>query len=206
MPVQAWLDSQPSTTGQDPACSWNTSYAPGGSDCEGVEWPPGKYGSAPVMCVDWCDAVAYCKSLSKRLCGKIGGGANGYDDYGDATKSQWFNACSFGGKLEYPYGNEYDKGAYCNDADRSGGVEGDYVPAGSLSECQSPENGYSGVYDLSGDVWEWEDSCLTIAGENTCRIRGGSIASGVSYASCGFDMASKSDVRNAVIGFRCCSP
>jgi hypothetical protein len=54
------------------------------------------------VCVDWCDAHAYCKPVGKRLCGKIGGGPNLYADYASASSSEWYRACSSGGSFTYP--------------------------------------------------------------------------------------------------------
>jgi formylglycine-generating enzyme len=204
---KVWLDSKPSTTGQDPKCTWNTDYSPHSADFPtGCGWPPGDDDNGPLMCVDWCDAVAYCKDVGKRLCGKIGGGTNKVADRADASKSQWFNACSSGDKYEYPYGNTYDKGAKCNDSDRLNGVN-DYSAGGSLQGCQSPDTDYAGVFDLSGNVWEWEDSCEEEQSPELgiCQIRGGSIASPAVYASCGYDARGERRETGPGIGFRCCS-
>ena len=48
----------------------------------------------PVVGVNWCQAYGFCKSAGKRLCGRIGGGANAFTDYASAAASQWYNACS----------------------------------------------------------------------------------------------------------------
>jgi formylglycine-generating enzyme required for sulfatase activity len=85
---RAWLQTKPTYGGQPAECSWNDDYTPG------CHWPAGEEPNHPVVCVDWCDAYAYCQGVGKRLCGKIGGGPNGIDDYADATKSQWYYACS----------------------------------------------------------------------------------------------------------------
>jgi len=196
---QAWLDTLPSTAGQDPWCSFNTDFTP---QCQ---WPPGEDGNFPVVCVDWCDAFAYCKALGKRLCGKIGGGPNAMEDLDDPTKSQWYAACSSGGKYAYPYGHAYDDGKLCNDADRSSPGGRWYAPVGSLSACQSTEVSYAGVFDLSGNVWEWEDSCEGDLGlGDYCRIRGGSCMSPEGYASCGWEMLGSRGEGLDPVGFRCC--
>lgn len=160
-----WLATDPSFADQPTFCSWNDDYDP---NCA---WPPGDDPDLPVVCVDWCDAHAYCKGVGKRLCGKIGGGANPYADYADTTKSEWFAACSRGGSKTYTWGNAYNAEA-CN----GGELSTDHVPVavGSLSTCQS----YAGVYDLSGNVWEWVDSCDASVGEPTYVVHavGASIA------------------------------
>ena len=200
---EAWLSTTPSTGGQPSYCSWNTDYTPD-SQCEGSGsvCQSSGCGQNPQVCVDWCDAYAYCKAVGKRLCGKIGGGANAYGDYADATKSQWFNACSSGGQNVYPYGDTY-KSQACK------GEGSTTVPAGSLSTCQSSVSGYTGVYDLSGNVWEWEDSCLGNSGQSdNCRLRGGSFHD-FDYVALRCDSVNNYFSRGSSVGnvgFRCCAP
>jgi sulfatase modifying factor 1 len=163
----------------------------------------------PQVCVDWCDAYAYCQAVGKRLCGKIGGGPNGYDDLANASLSQWYNACTSHGANLYPYGNIFD-GQACNGFYYTGG-DLITIPVGSLGSCQATVLGYQGVFDLSGNVREWEDSCDGAGQLANCRIRGGSYASsngdgsdmscsGYGYEYSNFDYATTS------VGFRCCSP
>jgi len=198
----AWLATNPDpATGQPSYCSWNQSFTP---DCE---WPPAAKGQHPVVCVDWCDAYAYCAGVGKRLCGKIGGGANGYWDNADATKSQWFNACSSNGANDYPYGDTYGEQT-CNGKGKGLGTT---TPVGSLSGCQSSVSGYAGVYDLSGNVAEWEDSCSGASGnDDICHSRGGAFKYYLDFLPCGVDdtdgfSPSRSHVSEE-LGFRCCAP
>jgi formylglycine-generating enzyme required for sulfatase activity len=189
----AWLSKNPSTGGQPSYCSWNTSYAPS------CEWPPGVKGEHPVVCVDWCDAYAYCAGVGKRLCGKIGGGANGYGDDADATKSQWFNACTSGGQNDYTYGDTYAS-ATCNAGSTT-------VPVASMPGCQSSTTGYEGVYDLGGNVWEWEDSCVADSGTSElCRSRGGSFNPYGVGLRCDAGKLSARGHTGYDFGFRCCAP
>jgi len=195
---EEWLATSPSTGSQDPWCSWDTDYAP---TCQ---WPPGSTGNHPVVCVDWCDAYAYCKAVGKRLCGKMGGGANHFGDYANASLSQWHNACTSNGVNDYPYGSTFD-GQACNGEEYGAGTT---VEVGSLSGCQSSETGYGEAYDLSGNVWEWDDSCNATTGpKDGCRLRGGSFdCSLVVNLQCGFDLADTRDDKLASLGFRCCAP
>jgi Sulfatase-modifying factor enzyme 1 len=98
---EAWLGTNPSTIGQVSACSWNTAFTPDancmGGACQGAECV-----THPQVCADWCDAYAYCKGVGKRLCGRIGGGPNSWDDYADASTSQWYSACTSGGQNAFP--------------------------------------------------------------------------------------------------------
>lgn len=202
----AWLAGSPTTAGQEAWCSWNTDFAPeaicmgSSSVCQGIGC-----GEHPVVCVDWCDASAYCKAVGKRLCGKIGGGPVNScgccmptaGDCDDPTKSQWFNACTSGGQKEYPYGNTLDGNA-CN----VGG--GTTTAAGSLSTCQSSTSGFEGVFDLVGNVFEWEDSCGGNSGSSDpCFPHGGAFdwSGGCGYFA---DIFAR-DSRSEYVGFRCCA-
>jgi formylglycine-generating enzyme required for sulfatase activity len=154
--------------------------------------------------VDWCDAYAYCQAVGKRLCGKIGGGPNGFGDLANASSSQWYNACSSHAIHEYPYGNSRDAQA-CNGSDYAGN-HGTTVAVGTLERCHSSEASYAGAYDLSGNVWEWEDSCDGAGQSSHCRLRGGCFYDNSLDLSCGYDSGfpPRSDAEFSV-GLRCCS-
>jgi formylglycine-generating enzyme required for sulfatase activity len=120
----------------------------------------------PVGCVDWCDAAAYCQWAGKRLCGKVGGGPVDLKDGPASSGSEWYYACSQGGKTAYPYGNTYTKGTcYDGDPDAIGGKVAD-------SMCHGNSSPFDSILDLSGNLAEWENSCDDIH----CRLRGGSAA------------------------------
>jgi formylglycine-generating enzyme required for sulfatase activity len=199
----AWLNGSPtpSTTGQISDCTWNTSFVPDAS-CMGMsDVCQTGCDNHPQVCVDWCDAYAYCQAVGKRLCGKIGGGSVGYNDYVDVSLSQWYNACTSHGANTYAYGNTYDRQA-CNDAN---GVRNTTVAVGTLITCQSSVSGYGGVYDLSGNVYEWEDSCSGTGQSARCRMRSGSFLYG-GDALCSIDFID--DFRSyglEYVGLRCCS-
>jgi hypothetical protein len=57
---EAWLASSPSTSGQPSWCEWNTSFAPVASCMSSSYVCKTNCGSHPQVCVDWCDAFAYC--------------------------------------------------------------------------------------------------------------------------------------------------
>lgn len=203
----AWLNTSPPTTAQPSYCEWNTTFTPETNHvmagCNPHTWPPDDGDDRPIGCVDWCDAYAYCQGVGKRLCGAIGGGPAAFDDFDDATKSQWYNACSSGGVYKHPYGDEYQPGI-CNDGETG---QPDWVRVGSLDQCQSTVDGYEGVYDLSGNVTEFEDSCEGTTGpQDECRARGGSFnlfdpmfECAIGIGTFGRGMVARDT------GFRCCS-
>ena len=211
---EAWLRSNPPTTGQMADCSSNTTFAPD-AKCMGSATAPNYVcledcGNHPQVCIDWCDAYAYCKAVGKRLCGKIGGGASSPDDITNPNLSQWNCACTSQGASAYPYGATYNTKA-CNGIDLwpSGPPPYQYetVPVGSMATCQSSVAGYAGVFDLSGSVEEFEDSCST-EGEPSarrCNIRGGSFAASVSHLRCASNVTVPRYSFANDIGFRCCS-
>ena len=209
---KAWLATNPALpTSTDPPCGWKAD--PDGTLGENYAIKGGIYDGAdadtyPVYMVDWCDSYAYCQAVGKHLCGKIGGGTNAYTDFADATKSQWYNVCSSGGTNKYPYGTTYNA-TYCDGHDYNTTAPGTVV-AGSLSHCQSSTAGFTGVYDLSGNVREWEDSCSSGTDANgvdaTCRVRGGDYYSTNTQLACDFaDGAQRSNAGYNAVGFRCCS-
>jgi formylglycine-generating enzyme required for sulfatase activity len=142
--------------------------APGAISTQYCSWNPATHGGRPVTCVDWCDAKAYCEWAGKRLCGRLGGGSVPFQQAleQDASVDEWDYACSAGGTRAFAYGNTFDSGA-CKD-DGNGPAD----DAGSHPDCVG---GFPGLFDMSGNALEWEDSCNGDASANDkCRARGGS--------------------------------
>jgi formylglycine-generating enzyme required for sulfatase activity len=189
---QGFLSTNPDPASQIAACSPNASFAPS------CNFDPANDPEHPVVCVDWCDAYAFCEHVGKRLCGNIGGGANPTASAADAAQSQWYRACSEAGARVFPYGDAYD-GDKCNglDAPFTGTID-----VGLLVQCVG---GYPGLFDMSGNAREWEDSC-DAAG---CVQRGGSwLTSDTSSPhSLRCDSSGKGprSQANNEIGFRCCA-
>ena len=211
---EGWVATNPTLpASSDAACGWksSSSYAQlsscmTSSDvCQG----PG-CDHYPVVCVDWCDAYYYCAALGKRLCGKIGGGSHAWSSGPDSSASQWYWACSSGSANTYPYGNTFEP-TYCNAYNCWGNSNDESLPVATLSTCQSSVSGYTGVYDLSGNVVEWEDSCYDINTGVACGLRGGSFNS-YSFRcdsdplQCGGRGGRLLDRTSSDLGFRCCSP
>jgi formylglycine-generating enzyme required for sulfatase activity len=199
---EAWLNTNPSTAGQISDCTWNTTFAPDAMCMREPSVCQTACDNHPQACVDWCDAYAYCRAVGKRLCGKTGGDANGYSDYANPSLSQWYNACaSNSANNGYPYGNTY-QADYCNGWDHGAHTT---VPVGSMTTCQSSVPGYQGVFDLSGNLWEFEDSCDGSGQLGTCHHRGGSFYE-ITHLTCGdVEYSYSRNTWSTATGFRCCS-
>ncbi len=143
------------TPSTDPLCGWNTTYEPS-------VHPDASDALFPVLGVDWCDARDYCKAHKKRLCGNLFGGAQPTDHL-DLKDDQWFAACSNNNEAPYPYGTTDASFAACRDCDPDAGCDASApigpdaaAVVGSIGTC---EGGVPGLFDMSGNAWEWQDSC-----------------------------------------------
>jgi formylglycine-generating enzyme required for sulfatase activity len=207
---KAFVDAQANTAGQITACAFNTSFLPDvAGSCN--QYDPTNKPDLPIACVDWCDAAAFCKWDAKHLCGKLGGGSNAPADFADPTKSAWYRACSHAGDNDFPYGNSYS-------GDKCVGLDNTAIHplATPFTSCVG---GYDGLYDMSGNVAEWEDSCSgNLDGSDKCLDRGGSyLDTNVSVGAapslqCNSNVhgsakmaTNRRDTRSPEIGFRCCS-
>lgn len=197
-----WIVSNPvaSAATQIADCAWNGSFVPG-TDA-GNDWPPTGNYPKPVTYIDWCDAYAYCAAVGKRLCGKIGGGPFLTTDFSaDPYASEWINACSSHGVYDYNYGDTFTDD-WCNGVNPEGGA--DYVA--TSPKCQSPIAAYAGIYDLSGNVEEWENNCAPGTGISAnCTTRGGSYNFWDTQLMCTSTYIVQRSSNSASIGFRCCS-
>ena len=155
----------------------------------------GKFDKLPVSGVNWFDAKEFCQWRSARL----------------PTESEWEKAARGADGLEYPWGNEWDP-TVTNTGDDSGWEEG-IAPVGSYKRNKSPY----GVYDMSGNVWEWvadwyapypDSTFQSEAFGNTNRvIRGGGGGIGhyaISYFFRGATRQfSEPEMESDDVGFRC---
>jgi formylglycine-generating enzyme len=207
------------------ACSnYNSTYQPvqepssmeGASCIVDVAWTPDTTPNRPVVCIDWCDAFAYCKWAGKRLCGKVDGGrgalssSDANDPAVDASESQWYNACSQAGKTLYPYGDTYDPQA-CEGADVSQADSGGWLPKQDVAAragCRGTIDPFASISDMSGSVREMTDECFwwesSGAGSWDCAARGGFVTSGAEGMSCKSYGTAPIYVPSNGTGFRCC--
>ncbi len=168
----------------------------------------------PQVCVDWCDAYAYCKWIGRRLCGKIGGGPSDINEYNSLTMSQWTAACvGTQGRVDvFPYGPEPKEGI-CNDGSNGcTNLNTCTVEVGQESKCHAASSPYDTVLDLSGNVAEWEDACDLVTPQTTrCQVRGGSYYDYPDRLTTSLQCSGNSQARfetNAAyeyIGVRCCA-
>ena len=136
------------------------------------------------------EAEAACQAAGKRLC----------------EPEEWYQACTGPEEYTYTYGDTYvadacngiDTHCECDDGEHYEGCYSEcggayyMVATGSMSDCT---NGY-GVYDMSGNLWEY------VAGAADDEVRGGAYNCGDSAAThqCGFELTWTPSAR----GFRCC--
>lgn len=206
-----WLNTVPTPGGQDPVCGWKTSYFPrsSGGQCNASHYDPILKPNHPVACVDWCDARAFCEGVGKRLCGGLGGQVLEYDAFNDPQKSEWTFACSEGGQKSYPYGDTFEQ-AKCADDFYDGSLNagnGNPVEAKEAATC---EGGFPGLFDMSGNLWEWENACRPAGGsdprDDQCQDRGGSFWDQQNYLSCTSPSVNpRRDHFNKNVGIRCCA-
>jgi formylglycine-generating enzyme len=154
----------------------------------------------PVVCVDFCDAEAYCSMKGKRLCGRVGGVMNDPGDNANGAASEWYAACAGLSDNTYPYGEAASE-TKCNG---SGYSPSDMGPRDveTLSEC---EGSVGGLYNMSGNVAEWEWSCSSTGVNATCSTRGGSYLDGPYELRCTGSIGLGRMDASASVGFRCCA-
>ena len=136
---------------------------------------PNKKGVMPQGGLTYQQAKNYCEQSEKRLC----------------TKTEWNEACQGLEGYRWPYGDTYEANR-CVDA---GGntVEGQSgaQPSGHAQKCVSS----LGVYDMSGNLWEW-------TAEKTLQGGGWNLSAGL--GQCQSQAQAKESFQAGEFGVRCC--
>lgn len=170
--------------------------------------PPRGKENHPVVLVSFGDAMAFCEWLS----GKLG------VEVRLPTEGEWeYAAKGPQGKEErerdYPWGGPFDP-EKCNTSESGiGGTS----PVGIFPDGARPD----GPEEMAGNVWEWtasayrkypysltDDDGWEKRRKNTDSgrsVRGGSWNDPQDGARCAFRFVSHPDVRDVILGFRCCS-
>jgi len=173
----AWSDSTASATASASlkACPKGMVKIEGRFCIDRFEYPNQK-GTIPQGGVTWLQAVAQCKAQGKRLC----------------TSAQWQRACAGPSGRAYPYGDSYDRRTCVSGRNHTRGA----APSGSHADCKSEE----GVFDLSGNLWEW----VGLTASEAALAGGGWMTDG-KHSRC--DSRAWTGVPGSVnflYGFRCC--
>ncbi|MBL8026906.1 MAG: SUMF1/EgtB/PvdO family nonheme iron enzyme [Fibrobacteres bacterium] len=138
---------------------------------------PNRRNSLPLVDVTWAEAADSCRMVGKRLC----------------TESQWEAACAGRFNYAYPYGRDYQVGK-CN----TESSELSYI--GDNTSCASPY----GVYDLSGNAYEWTSTAYSDKMVEKKVMRGGNHYLGPRNAGCNVRQWDWQNNRSKQLGFRCC--
>lgn len=146
----------------------------------------------PQVCVDWCDALAYCRAQGKSLCGALGDQKNVTFDASlarDPTQGSWANACS-------------------------GALPGSCAPVSRertspvREACRMKGTGYTNLWGISGNVSEWEYACeksMNAPSDDAgyCFTRGGSFVD--EAPDCLSTVQRRRSEVHPDLGFRCCA-
>jgi formylglycine-generating enzyme required for sulfatase activity len=191
-------------------CGWNTSFAPKEDAAEldpncsqhfDFERLVDEEPNRPVVCVDWCDAAAYCSWIGGHLCGLAGGAVMTRDQFG--VEDEWYSACSSQGTTAYSYGDEFDAQA-CNTLNAGHGSVA--IAVASLPSCEGPSRG---LFDMNGNADEWVAACDSFESEGaslvSCyRVGGAFFQGGVEQSRCDSAYSGYRGLQGNDTGFRCC--
>jgi formylglycine-generating enzyme required for sulfatase activity len=140
----------------------------------------------PAVGIAYAEADRACREAGYRLC----------------TGREWTRACAGAHpRRRLPYGDVWEPHR-CNTAEWDDDHASIPVrPSGAHERCVSPE----GVFDLSGNVWEWTsepDATGTLR-----ELRGGGARNAESLAVCEPNerLFLAPDTTEGLLGFRCCT-
>jgi formylglycine-generating enzyme len=159
-------------------------------------------GDHPVVCVSWNEATAYADWLSERT-GK---------SYRLPTQEELTAAAAAGGTGTYVWGD--DLAEICRYANVADATFIAAIPDAGVPPFQC-EDGYAytapvyafppnalGIYDASGNVWQWTNSCLRGDCANAVMRGGGWNVANEKFFRTSESWGGRVVLRNFVIGFR----
>ena len=138
------------------------------------EWPDSDNAVARAF-VSQKDAADSCRSVGKRLC----------------SAAEWREGCQGPDRDKYPYGSRYNEN-HCPSKEAAASR------SGRFPVCRS----YYGLYDMTGNLWEWTST--PAPDPDFFMVAGGNWTAG-NEATCGYSKYSfYPKVRYPFVGFRCC--
>ena len=139
---------------------------------------PNKHGEKPRNMVSQDAASRLCEGAGKRLC----------------SVDEWQAACRGNSSLKYPYGNSYNQTKCPTDLKSAK----DPNRSGFAEYCRS----YYGMYDMSGNLWEWTST--PAQREGLFLVAGGAwnTQNASSCAETKFSFYPQNEY--PFVGFRCC--
>jgi len=188
---------------------WDACVAGGGCNAYTPSDAHWGRGQLPVVNVNWNDALAYTRWLSART---------GHT-YRLLTEAEWEYAARGGTPTPFYFGDtisteqaNYDPVDFPASYSAPGQYRGSPTPVGSF-----PPNPF-GLYDMSGNVWEWVQDCWNesyagphlptqgqawLSGDCERRVvRGGAFNNSPAYARSAFRFWEAATLRSALIGLR----
>lgn len=140
----------------------------------------------PIVCVSWNDVQEYLKKLNTKGVGK----------YRLPTDVEWEYAVRAGTTTEYYWGDDISQAIYYGWYEENS--------ENTIHEVGLKRPNQFGLYDMSGNVWEW---CEDKRSELTRVIRGGGWGRLGKIGGVGIISSSKNDgysppIRNSQVGFR----
>jgi len=108
-------------------------------------------GDMPVVKISWYDCQEFIRKLSRLTGGQ----------YGLPTEAQWEYAARAGSSTAYFWGNQIDcsRAMYANNPLEHNGCVDAFYRSGMKSGQPAPVGSFApnawGLYDMSGNVWEW---------------------------------------------------
>jgi len=142
----------------------------------------------PAIDVSFYQAMAACANAGKRLC----------------TPAEWLWACRGPNAYDFPYGDDYDGGDDPGvDCWTNHLIESTAQATGTASACVTS----TGVFDMSGNVWELTD----YIDPGDVEARGGDWQHAGPGNTCGafvseWDGSMAGNSYRNYVGFRCCRP